>query len=40
MSVCEERNELGGALFIAEAEAGIEGSPEFSGASPGDEWHQ
>ena len=34
MSVCEERNELGGALLIAEAEAGIESSPEFSGASP------
>ena len=40
MSVCEERNKLREALFIAEAEAGIESSPEFSGASPGDEWCQ
>ena len=34
MSVCEERHELGGALFIAEAEAGIESSPEFYRALP------
>ena len=40
MSVCEERNELGEALFIAEVEAGIKISPEFSGTSPGDEWRQ
>ena len=38
MSVCEERNELRGALFIAEDEAGIENLSEFSRASPGDEW--
>ena len=40
LSVCAERNELGGALFIGEAEAGIESSPELSGVSPGDEWRQ
>ena len=40
MSVCEESNGLGGALFIAEAEAGIESSPEHSGASHGDEWRE
>ena len=40
LSVCAERNELGGALFIGEAEAGIESSPELSGVASGDEWRQ
>ena len=38
MSAVVRRNELGRALFIGEAEAGIEGSPEFSGRAPDDEW--
>ena len=38
-SVCE-RNKLGGSLFIGEAEAGIESSPEFSAALLGNEWCQ
>ena len=40
LSVCAERNKLGGALVIGKAEAGIESSLKLSRASPGDECRQ